>query len=380
MYAFILGREFKLAIAEIWHLFPDAEIVFSNHEVYIVRNIDEDDLREVFPKMGGTVKIVKISDECQSLGDFIKQVKKELFDREYTGKYPFAMASYGERIDQFRTGLKIKNDLVHASDFEANGKRSLRLVNKDSQNINAAVFKKEHLAETLSEFNYIYTPSVSYFGYTILFQDVDAYAARDYGKSVRDMEVGMLPPKLAQMMINISGEAHGIYDPFAGLGTVLIEAAHGGYFALLGSDLSPAMVEATRENLQAYMGSSRTRVEAFEIFEQDAAKIGGKKELAGWLADCAIVTEGYLGEIMTPKTVNPERVEMERLKLAKLYDGFFGGLKKLGFTGKIVISFPFWEIQKKYYYCEEVYEVLEKYGFKSQKLLPETIEYKQTKT
>jgi hypothetical protein len=83
---------------------------------------------------------------------------------------------------------------------------------------------------------------------------------------------------------------------------------------------------------------------------------------------------------MMAKTITPERVELERLKLEKLYDGFFGGLKKLGFSGNIVISLPFWEIQKKYHYCEEVYALLEKYGFKSQKLLPENIEYKQTKT
>ena len=94
----------------------------------------------------------------------------------------------------------------------------------------------------------------------------------------------------------------------------------------------------------------------------------------------AIVTEGYLGEIMTAKAINPERVTLERQKLVALYDGFFGGLKKLGFTGNIVICFPFWEIQKKYFYCEEVYTVLEKYGFKTQKLLPEDIEYKHTKT
>jgi tRNA G10 N-methylase Trm11 len=128
-------------------------------------------------------------------------------------------------------------------------------------------------------------------GVTILFQDVDEYSARDYGKSVRDMDVGMLPPKLAQIMLNISGEARGIYDPFVGLGTVLIEAAHGGYWALLGSDLAPEMVEASRENLQAYFGTSRTRVETFEVFEQDAKDIGSHPELGGWLSDMAIVTE-----------------------------------------------------------------------------------------
>lgn len=323
-YAFILGREFKLAIAEIWHLFRDSELVLANHELYIAKNIDEEYLRETFPKMGGVIKVIKILHPVVGLSDFLRDVKKDIFEGDFTGKHPFALASYGERISQFRTGLKIKNDLVHSPDFEAKGKRSLRLVNKDDTNINAAVFKKEKLGETLSEYNYLYTPQGSYMGITMLFQDVDAYSARDYGKSVRDMDVGMLPPKLAQMMLNISGEARGIYDPFVGLGTVLIEAAHGGYWALLGSDLAPEMVEASRENLQAYLGTSRTRVEAFEVFEQDASKIGSNLELGDWLTDMAIVTEGYLGEIMMAKTITPERVEMERLKLEKLYDGFFG--------------------------------------------------------
>ena len=323
MYAFILGREFKLAIAEIWHLFRESKLVFANHEVYIADDIDEDYLRESFPKMGGTIKIVKIVRPIEGMSEFIREVKKNIFDADFTGKHPFALASYGERMSQFRTGLKIKNDLTHSPDFEAKGKRSLRLVNKDDTNINAAVFKKEKLELAESEYNYIYTPQGTYLGITVLFQDVDAYSARDYGKSVRDMDVGMLPPKLAQMMLNISGEARGIYDPFVGLGTVLIEAAHAGYWALLGSDLAPEMVEASRENLQAYLGTSRTRVETFEVFEQDASAIGSHPNLRDWLTDMAIVTEGYLGEVMMAKTITPERVEMERLKLEKLYEGFF---------------------------------------------------------
>jgi tRNA G10 N-methylase Trm11 len=35
----------------------------------------------------------------------------------------------------------------------------------------------------------------------------------------------MLPPKLSQIMINLSG-GDVIYDPFVGLGTVLIEAVN----------------------------------------------------------------------------------------------------------------------------------------------------------
>jgi len=38
-------------------------------------------------------------------------------------------------------------------------------------------------------------------------QDIENYSKRDYGKT-RDMEVGMLPPKLAQMMLNIAASCH----------------------------------------------------------------------------------------------------------------------------------------------------------------------------
>jgi len=48
-------------------------------------------------------------------------------------------------------------------------------------------------------------------------QDINAYTKRDFGKK-RDMDTGMLPPKLAQMMINIANngkqEITSLYDPF----------------------------------------------------------------------------------------------------------------------------------------------------------------------
>ena len=42
-----------------------------------------------------------------------------------------------------------------------------------------------------------------YLAYTLACQDIDSYTRRDTGKS-RDMAVGMMPPKLVQMMLNIA--------------------------------------------------------------------------------------------------------------------------------------------------------------------------------
>jgi len=80
-------------------------------------------------------------------------------------------------------------------------------VNKEPKNINSAVYKKEHLAESRTEVNYIKVGKISYIGITIAYQDVDAYAARDMDKT-RDMGVGMLPPKLAQIMVNLANSPH----------------------------------------------------------------------------------------------------------------------------------------------------------------------------
>lgn len=54
-------------------------------------------------------------------------------------------------------------------------------------------------------------------GVTLACQDIDAYTRRDTGKS-RDMVVGMMPPKLVDMMIhlaNATDTTKRLYDPFS---------------------------------------------------------------------------------------------------------------------------------------------------------------------
>lgn len=66
----------------------------------------------------------------------------------------------------------------------------------------------------------------------------------------------MLPPKLAQMMINLGRDEgiipNKIYDPFCGLGTVLIEALNMGNTQVYGSDMSAKMCSCSEENIGMY--------------------------------------------------------------------------------------------------------------------------------
>lgn len=46
-------------------------------------------------------------------------------------------------------------------------------------------------------------------------------------------------------------------------------------------------------------------------------------------AHLIIISEGYLGEIMTRQNISLERAQSERIKLQNLYDDFFRGLNTL---------------------------------------------------
>lgn len=225
-----------------------------------------------------------------------------------------------------------------------------------------------------------------YLAITLSCQDIDAYAKRDTEKS-RDMVVGMMPPKLCQMMINIAGNngKQGIYDPFCGLGTFLIEGANMGITPIYGSDISARMVEASKTSIDNFIKEEivwqdrirkvwGTPAKDFRnldvwVFEQDAENID-KIVHPECLNNTIIVSEGYLGDIMSSRDISLDRIKGERKKLSKIYEWFFLWLKKKKFRGNIVMSFPFWSINEEFTYFSEIYEIIEKSGFMIIPLLP----------
>lgn len=374
MFVFILGREFRLSLAEIHSLFPMAVFGFVNEQIALVSGVSESDVYARFAHMGGVIKVIKILGEVKDIPDFMTAAKDYLSGVHRTNKVPFAVAGYGEKIDNFATGLRIKKFLKTCED------KSFRLVNKEPKNINSAVYKKEHLAESNTEVNYVKAGKGSYMGITVAYQDVDAYAARDMDKT-RDMGVGMLPPKLAQIMVNLAGvqsaDRTAIYDPFCGLGTVLIEAAHMGYDTVYGSDISPAMVTAANRSMGEFAIKNGIDLDGL-IFEADASKIASTIPDAMDTKTTSIITEGYLGDVLGAKTVTPDKIAEQCRKLARIYDSMFRDLRTIGFRGVIVISFPFWDNRGKDVFFEDIIAIIDRYGFERKELLGENIPFRAT--
>ncbi len=129
-------------------------------------------------------------------------------------------------------------------------------------------------------------------------QDIEAYARRDRGRPYADPGRGMLPPKVAQILLNLSLVPRGgtVYDPFCGVGTIPMEALLMG-LPVVASDASPTQVGRTRENISWLLSRSLHAVDLkHQVFAQDIRK--GIPALPPQSVD-AIVTEGWLGPART---------------------------------------------------------------------------------
>ena len=210
-FAFALGREFRLSIAEIASVCGFHSIVSATDKLAFVKLPNREAAVSAFLKLGGSVRVFEIVSRSASAEFTAKSAEYLKGKAEASeGKSSFALASVGADLPLFDFGLKVKK-LLRAD------KLSVRLSNVDARTINAASFKKDRLSETLLECAYLEAEREGYFAVTLACQDVDKFAERDLSKG-RDMQVGMLPPKLARMMVNLAGnQVSSVYDPFCGL-------------------------------------------------------------------------------------------------------------------------------------------------------------------
>ena len=365
-FAFQLWREFKLSIAEIFAVFPKGEALYFDTEILLLSNLNSEEVLEKASNLWGTIKIIEIIE------------KEDLLEAGKNHEWKF---KYGISIFWKKESLK-KILIDQKKELKENGISS-RFVNKDFKNLSSAQILWEKLCSRWTDYSYIITSEKEYLGKTIWIQNIEEYSSRDYSKD-RDMQVWMLPPKLAQMMINLWKWEY-IYDPFVWLGTVLIEGILMWYKEIYGSDLSQKMVDVSGKNIDKLLQEKNIKGVRKNIKLQNAKYISEVDFLEKNNA-VKIVTEWYLWEIMTQKNISIERIEKQKKSLLDLYQWFFEWLSKKEFLWDIIISFPFWEIQSvsalwgwKYYYFEEVYLLLNKYC-NIQPLFPTSFDLETTKS
>jgi len=168
-------------------------------------------------------------------------------------------------------------------------------------------------------------------------QNLDHWTDKDYGRPMVDPHSGMLPPKIARMMVNLSLSVSPkndliVYDPFCGSGTILVEALDLGC-SVFGSDISQKAAHNSGVNTEWFL-NKYGRPGTSLIIQKDVHHVSVNDFPAA--AD-AIVFEGYLG----PPNLDPLNVDNIVKGLEKMYRGVFKNLLPfLKPSGTLVCALP----------------------------------------
>lgn len=191
-------------------------------------------------------------------------------------------------------------------------------------------------------------------------QAIDAYRKRDRERPKRDAFVGMLPPKLAQIIVNLAAgrlaetDNAVVLDPFCGTGVVPQEAALMGY-QIYGSDISEKMIDYSRINLEWL--SDKYRLSLSPRFEvASATEHVWRQPLS------AIACEGYLGQPFSAEPA-PEKLRDVMKTCDLIMKKFLQNLGEQIEPGTpLCIAAPAWHIKGRFKHLP-VLDDLKKLGY-----------------
>lgn len=379
-YAFILGRKPWLSLAELAAVLPNStQYQEMSGNCLLVKLLDPlENPQHLLNILGGSIKIIQIEAfsglDLQLIPKNIAKLALNLF-KGAESKVRFAVST--ENLDKRDEGI-LKSTLILTKNTLTEAGIKPRFLNKDFQNPALAALKGEKVPTKSTELVALKFNKQVFYGKTIAIQDIDAYSFRDFKRPGRDARVGMLPPKLSQIMINLSGinkdwtanpSSFTVYDPFCGLGTILMEAALMG-FNVAGSDIEPAMIKHTETNLKWLQDAFQLPEFKSQFFEKDATYLN-EGDLS--TSPTAIVSETFLGPPVSvaPK---PENIEKTFYNLENLLLGFFESLAQFipGST-PIVVSFLAYRLENRILEVPGLIDKIEQLGFKAQPLLDQQL-------
>lgn len=358
-YAFILGRESALSTAEILSRLTAEGFAYNRDKCIYSREaliVETDKAIDVdfFHGLGGSIKFGEILQEMESLK---KDAHKILQGLEMQS-LDFGISWYGTQGDK-SLGLDVKKAL------RAEGLSVRVVAPKSGHALTSVQVDKNKLITKGAELLVIRAEGKNYLAKTLAVQAFESFGGRDFGRPGRDSVSGMLPPKLARMMINIAGSSKEslLVDPFCGSGTVLTEAVLMGYTNLLGTDNSERAISDTKKNYTWTIDKSDIRGVRFNALRKDVRELSGKIE-RGTVS--AIVTEPYLGPPQTGRE-SDQQIHKIFLELMDLYLGAFEAFSRVLEPGGVVVfAFPIFGQHKHM----NLHGKLRKLGFKAEGLLP----------
>ncbi len=303
-------------------------------------------------ELGGTVKIILINSEnFSSLATARKVIESEITPDKLARLYlaqTKQKIEFGFSVYPLASQFSPKDLQIFLRTFGIDLKQALRrqnlgsrLVVSEDAALSSVVVSKNKLLSRGADIAVIFDDHYLALGKTLAVQDFENYSRRDYGRPAADPKSGMIPPKLAQILINLAEipKAGVVFDPFCGMGTILQEALLRGY-KVIGTDASADTIKKAKQNLDWLISSYKLPTnQVLSLQAVDVHFLG--RHFPANTAD-AIVTEGLLGPALS------------RVPGVSLRAKYFGQLSRLHLKafeqykrilapgGKIVAVFPYY--------------------------------------
>lgn len=339
----VLGREPKISLAELEALFSSSKVrqIAPDLAIVTAHAVSLD-------RLGGTIKAAQIIDT--PIQDYLSNLPE--------GKITLGISDYSAHANPRKTwelALKYKNMLKRHG-------RNVRLVpNGKSPILPSATSHHNQLGEKTNHIEIV--KFGKYTGISIGTQNITAYAKRDQARPARDAFVGMLPPKLAQILINLatSGAKTGtVLDPFCGTGVILQESVLMGY-SIYGTDLSEKMIQYSQKNLD-WITERTPRLQ-----KESAPKLrleAGDAKTHQWQAPVDYVaSEIYLGH---PLSAPPAEVKFRELQgdAKALLSAFLKNIADQIPSGtQLALATPAWKRHDGSYQGVNILDEIDKLGY-----------------
>ena len=364
-YVAIAGRQPLISLAEIQALYDKAARLVGKKLVFF--EIDEDGEENISPdinRLGGSLKLGRFFDT-----DFSK-LAKFLTTAHPEGKITLGISDFSK---QKKSGLAKQKSMELKRNLAKMG-RSVRVITSNEPEISSATAHHNQLGEKAGCFEIFLIDREIYL--SLGTQNITAYTERDQARPARDAKVGMLPPKLAQILINLCGklpEGARVLDPFCGTGVVLQEAAIMGYLPY-GTDLNERMVEYSKKNLSWLFNErnqKRFKILPDLIQKKDqilkAISVGDATSFT-WEGEIdAVAFEGYLGVPMSKPPVDI-KFKTEKAKCKEIAMGLLKNITPQIKSGTpVVMALPAWLRENGKYAGLNILDEIQEMGYNFEK-------------
>ena len=351
-YLFILGRQPKLASAEILSRlrtdYPQEgawRLQSVSGDALVVDFAPNVDVEALFLKLGGSVKLGQVISRLNmeqsdaKLSDCVLEQLKQEWSGE--GKLLFGISLHGGAIASGVRDLprEVKKNLT----VQGISCRFVEPAPASPLALSSAQALKTGLLRKGQEILLVFDGDKTWLAKTVQVQEFEEFAQRDFGKPSRRIDPGLIPPKLGRMILNLAGVPAGgdILEPFCGSGVILVEGLLLGY-RMTGNDLAEEAVRASHSNLK-WLRKRYDDLPQCEINQGDASNL---VERFGPFSFDAAVAEGDLGPIFNrPPTKKDTNWLVKRYR--KLYTTVFAELRStVRPGGRVILGLPRWSLKE----------------------------------